>query len=215
MNRPVLVLATLLWSVASFSQNPPSAVQNQPEGQSASKTVLLTIETASPTPLNNTDVLVSVDKQPFAPVLQLQGASSAPVDFVLVVDSSSSAASSKLRSPALNGVPKFVAAVRNGIAVRTAVIEFSAKARVVQNFTSDPIEGSLKKLSPGGGSALQDALALAARLAQQSSPSARRIILVVTDGEDNLSNTTREEVVQAAIRASASIAQDLRLAWDG
>jgi VWFA-related protein len=206
MNRPVLVLATLLWSVASFSQNPASAVQNKPEGQSASKTVLLTIETASPTQLNNTDVLVSVGKQPFAPVLELQGASSAPLDFVLVVDSSSSAARSKLRSPALNGIPRFLAAVRNsGIAVRTALVEFSRKARVVQDFTSDPIEGSLKKLSPGGGSALQDALALAARLAQQSAPPARRIILVVTDGEDNLSNTTREEVVQAAVRASASI----------
>jgi Ca-activated chloride channel homolog len=64
----------------------------------------------------------------------------------------------------------------------------------------------LEQLSPGGASALHDALALAARLAQeQSAPSARRIILVVTDGEDNMSNTTREEVVQAATRACASI----------
>jgi VWFA-related protein len=206
MNRPVLVLATLLWSVASSSQDPASAVQNKPEGQSTSTTVLLTIETASPTPLNNTDVLVSVGKQPFAPVLQLQGASSAPLDFVLVVDSSSSAARSRLRGPALNGVPKFVTEVRNsGIAVRTALVEFSTKARIVQNFTNDPIEGSLKKLSPGGGTALQDALVLASRLAQQSAPSARRIIFVVTDGEDNLSNSTRKEGVQAAVRASASI----------
>ncbi len=205
MNRPVFVLATLLWSLASFSQNSQSAVQNQAKGQEASKIVLLTIETASPTPLNNTDVQASVGKRPYAPVLQLQGASSAPLDFVLVVDSSSSAVSSRLRSPALNRVPKFVAAVRSsGIAVRTALVEFSAKARVVQSFTSDPIEGSFRKLSPGGGSALQDALALAARLAQQSS-SARRIILVVTDGEDNLSSTTREEVAEAAIRASAPI----------
>jgi hypothetical protein len=31
------------------------------------------------------------------------------------------------------------------------------------------------------------------------------MILAITDGEDNLSNTTREEVVRAAIRASAPI----------
>jgi VWFA-related protein len=150
---------------------------------------------------------VSVGKQPFAPVLQLRGASSAPLDFVLVADSSSSAALSTLRSPALKGVSKFVAAVRrSGISVRAALVEFNAKARVVQNFTSDPIESGLEQLSPGGASALHDALALAARLVQeQSAPSARRIILVVTDGEDNMSNTTREEVVQAAARASASI----------
>jgi Ca-activated chloride channel homolog len=206
MNRPLLVLAALLWSVASFSQNPLSAAQNGLEVQSASRTVLLTIETASRAPLNNTDVLASVNKQPFAPVLQLLGASSAPLDLVLVVDTSTSATRSKLLNPALNGAVRFVAAVRSsGIAVRTALVEFNARVRVVQNFTSDPLENSLKELSPGGASAMYDALASAARLAQESAPSTRRIILVVTDGEDNLSHTTRDEVVKAAGRASASI----------
>jgi VWFA-related protein len=203
MNRRALA-AVVLWSVSSLAQN-PSVVQSGPEFQSASKTVLVTIETSSPAP-SNSDVLVSVNKQPFAPVLQLQAASTSPLDLVLVVDTSSSAARSTLLNPALNGVIKFVAAVRSsGIAVRTALVEFNAKARVVQNFTSDPIENSLRKLAPGGASAMYDALALAARLAQQSAPSTRRIILVVSDGEDNLSNTTREEAAKAAVQASSSI----------
>jgi hypothetical protein len=103
-------------------------------------------------------------------------------------------------------VPKFVTAVRNtGITVRTAVVEFNAASRVVQNFTSDSIESTLERLSSGGGSALHDSLSLAARLAQESPVSNRRIILVVTDGEDNLSNTTPDEVVKAATRACAPI----------
>lgn len=206
MNRAMLLLASLLWSVAVLAQNVPSAVGDKAEGQTLSQTVLLTVETASPVPLSSTDVLVSIDKGPFAPVSSLQSASSAPLAFILVVDSSSSAVRSKFRSAALDEVPKFLAAVRSaGISVRTAVVEFNAKSRVVQGFTSDPIESSLGRLSPGGGSTLHDALALAARLAQQSPASNRRIILALTDGEDNLSNTTREEVVQAAIRSSAPI----------
>jgi VWFA-related protein len=206
MKRIRLVLPTLFCSVAILSQNSPITAGNTSETQTPSQTILLTVETASPMLMSSTDVLVSVDKQPFAPVSKLQSASSAPLDFILVVDSSSSAVRSKLRSTALVEVPKFVTAVRNtGITVRTAVVEFNAASRVVQNFTSDSIESTLERLSSGGGSALHDSLSLAARLAQESPVSNRRIILVVTDGEDNLSNTTPDEVVKAATRACAPI----------
>ena len=190
-----LALATPFLLVALFSQNLPP-----------SRTVLLTIETPSPQLLSSADVLVSVDKQPFAPVSTLQNASTAPLDIVLVVDSSWSAVRSKLRTAVLKEVPNFITAVRNsGITVKTAVVEFNAASRIVQNFTSDPIDSSLERLSPGGGSTLHDALSLAAGLAQQSPESSRHLILVVSDGEDNLSNATPDEVVQAAIRASSPI----------
>jgi|KBSMisStaDraftv2_1062788.scaffolds.fasta_scaffold145993_3 VWFA-related protein len=206
MTRIRLLGLTLFYSIAIFSQNSPITAGNTSEAQTPSQTILLTVETASPVSVSSTDVLVSVDKKPFAPVSKLESASAAPLDFILVVDSSSSAVRSKLRTTALVEVPKFITTVRNsGITVRTAVVDFNAASRVVQNFTSDSIESSFERLSSGGGSTLHDSLSLAARLAQQSPASNRRIILVVTDGEDNLSSTTADEVVKAATRACSPI----------
>jgi len=167
---------------------------------------VLTIDLPPPLSLTNDDVLVSIDKRAFIPVSTLQSASSAPLDFILVVDSSSSAMRSSIRTTALRETAKFIAALRTtGITVRAAVVEFNASPRIVQNLTDEPIESGLERLSPGGGSTLHDALTIAAQIAQQSSGSTRRVIFVVSDGEDNLSNATPNEVVQAAIRSGAQI----------
>jgi hypothetical protein len=106
----------------------------------------------------------------------------------------------------LSDVSRFITGLRNsGIAVRAGVVEFTATARIVQNLTDDSIESSLEHLSPGGGSTLYDALFLATSIAQQCPASSRRLILLVSDGEDNLSNATPDEVVQAAVRSVSPI----------
>jgi Ca-activated chloride channel homolog len=63
-------------------------------------------------------------------------------------------------------------------------------------------------LRPGGGTALYDALYFACRdkllKSPQNTPS-RRAIILLSDGEDNLSHVSREEAIEMAQRAEAIV----------
>jgi len=63
-------------------------------------------------------------------------------------------------------------------------------------------------LRPGGGTALYDALYFACRdklLKAPKSTPVRRAIILLSDGEDNLSHVTREEAIEMAQRAEAIV----------
>lgn len=63
----------------------------------------------------------------------------------------------------------------------------------------------VKKLKPDGETALFDAVAVAGQwLAQDSRPS-RRIIILITDGEENASKTTLDETVAQVLRSETTV----------
>jgi VWFA-related protein len=64
------------------------------------------------------------------------------------------------------------------------------------------------ELRPGGGTALYDALYFACRDKLLKAPkdiAVRRAIILLSDGEDNLSHVTREEAIEMAQRAEAIV----------
>ena len=64
------------------------------------------------------------------------------------------------------------------------------------------------KLRPGGGTAMFDAIYYACRerlLKSSRATPSRRAIILLSDGEDNLSHVTREEAIEMAQRAEAII----------
>ena len=66
----------------------------------------------------------------------------------------------------------------------------------------------MRELRPGGGTALYDALYYACRdklLKAPKSTPVRRAIVLLSDGEDNLSHVTREESIEMAQRAEAVV----------
>jgi VWFA-related protein len=90
------------------------------------------------------------------------------------------------------------------------VLAFDSEPTVTQDFTDnlDRLSGGVKKLAPGGGSAVYDALQFAAAkklMKVNSDRPVRRIIILISDGEDNQSRTTIPQVIEAARRAEATI----------
>ncbi len=90
------------------------------------------------------------------------------------------------------------------------VIAFDSVPTLTQDFTDNVglLSDGVKKLSPSGGSAVYDALYVAAskKLAQVNSDKPmRRIIILISDGEDNQSRTTIPQVIESARRAEATI----------
>jgi VWFA-related protein len=90
------------------------------------------------------------------------------------------------------------------------VVGFDATPEVTQDFTdnTEALSRGIHELRPGGGTALYDALYFACRdklLKASKATPVRRAIILLSDGEDNLSHVTREEAIEMAQRAEAIV----------
>ena len=93
------------------------------------------------------------------------------------------------------------------------LMTFDNEPEVIQNFTGDIdlLTKAIRKQRAGGGTALDDAIYLAAEklsnppLPKGASPEVRRVLVVISDGDDNLSDHAKSDAIDAAIRAEACI----------
>ena len=90
------------------------------------------------------------------------------------------------------------------------VVGFDVTSDLTQDFTDDTekLAHGVHELRPGGGTAFYDAIYSACRdklLKAPKSTDVRRALIVLSDGEDNLSHVTREEAIEMAQRAEAII----------
>jgi Ca-activated chloride channel family protein len=93
---------------------------------------------------------------------------------------------------------------------RAFVVGFDVTPEVTQDFTdnTESLSRGVRALRPGGGTAMYDALYFAARdklLKEQQSGPVRRAIILLSDGDDNMSHVTREEAIDMAQRAEVII----------
>jgi len=93
---------------------------------------------------------------------------------------------------------------------RAFVVGFDATPEVTQDFTdnTESLAHGVHELRPGGGTALYDAIYFACRdklLKAPKNTPVRRAIILLSDGDDNLSHVTREEAIEMAQRAEAII----------
>ncbi len=90
------------------------------------------------------------------------------------------------------------------------LITYSNEAELQVNTTSDPekLVEKLRKLKPGGGSALYDAIYMACmnrQLVEGEPYDPRRVLIVIGDGHDNASMKTLDEVLEIAQRNMVTI----------
>jgi Ca-activated chloride channel family protein len=88
------------------------------------------------------------------------------------------------------------------------LVTFDSSVQVIEDFTDSPeaLAEATRKIRAGGSSALYDAIYLAVtqRVAAQP-PGARRVMVVISDGDDNASQKTREEALEVALRHNVVI----------
>lgn len=90
------------------------------------------------------------------------------------------------------------------------VVGFDATPEVTQDFTdsTEHLSSGVRMLRAGGGTAMYDALYFACRdklLKQEQTGPVRRAIILLSDGDDNLSHVTREEAIEMAARAEVIV----------
>jgi VWFA-related protein len=150
--------------------------------------------------------LLDNSKHPAA-ITGFRSESELPLRLGLVIDTSASIKDRfKFEQEAATNFMQKVVAGPDDLAF---VIGFSNSVLLVQDFTGDPkqISHAVGQLVPAGGTALWDAVAFAAdKLA--SRPEAQpvaRVLVVVSDGEDNSSGDTLKQAISRAQRGEVAI----------
>ena len=119
-----------------------------------------------------------------------------PVSLGLVIDNSASMRDkrAKVASAAL----ALVAASNPDDEV--FIMNFNDEASLEQDYTNDiqSLENALKKIDSKGETAMRDALRMGVEHLRHSAKKEKKILLVVTDGEDNRSVETLDHVIQSA-----------------
>lgn len=89
------------------------------------------------------------------------------------------------------------------------VIAFDATPVLVQDYTDDPLDlaDAIRSQRAGGGTALYDAIYLACKMkmAEGSGNDYRKMLIVLSDGNDSTSLVTREEALEMARRHEVTI----------
>lgn len=93
---------------------------------------------------------------------------------------------------------------------RAFVLAFDEQWDVTQDFTGDidKLRAGVRVIKAGGGTAMWDSVYFACRdklMKEQTGGSVRRAIILISDGEDNLSRVYRQEAIDMAQRAEVII----------
>jgi Ca-activated chloride channel homolog len=80
------------------------------------------------------------------------------------------------------------------------IINFNESAVLAKDFTNNivDLEDALRKLNPAGETAMRDALLLGNEHLRHLAHKDKKVLLVVTDGEDNSSSETQAHLIQTA-----------------
>jgi VWFA-related protein len=159
--------------------------------------------------LRQTDFSVFDDKKPPQSMVAFRSETNLPLRAALLIDSSNS-----IRDRfnfELEASAEFLSQTIRPKVDRAIVYGFdSVPDPVVENFTdsTEAMVSGLRRLRPGGGTAVWDIVYNVCRekLGKLDEPYAvRRVIVLISDGDDNQSRVTRQEAIEMAQRSEVIV----------
>jgi Ca-activated chloride channel family protein len=161
----------------------------------------------SVTTLTAADIEIRDDNQPPAGILVFRNEDQLPLRLGLIIDTSNSVKDRFSFEQA--AASKFLETIIKDKDDLAFVLSVNNSVLLVQDFTADQslTTRAVGELAPGGGTALWDAVAFAAnKLAErpERQPVAR-ILVVISDGEDNSSSVTLKQAIEEAQRGEVAV----------
>jgi Ca-activated chloride channel homolog len=157
--------------------------------------------------LEQSDIQIRDDDKPPRKIMQFSPQSKLPLRLALLVDTSGSV--HDRFSFEKKAAAKFVEKVLNGTTDLGFVEGFATEPAITQDFSAQPAElgTGIEKLTNGGGTALFDAVSFACRklAAYPESEHVARVLVILSDGEDNSSHGTLKQSIMAAERSGVTI----------
>jgi VWFA-related protein len=130
-----------------------------------------------------------------------------PLRIGILIDVSRSAAHSDVYGPGVQAALRFLKDVMSGTDDKAFVVMFDATPEATGFMTRDQISTLKVNLPSGGGTALYDAIYIECTQLMRPDPTqpSRRALLILSDGDDNLSHVTRDKAIAAAQQAGTVI----------
>lgn len=157
--------------------------------------------------LEQSDVGILDDNKPPKSVVQFSSQSKLPLRLALLVDTRGSVRDRF--SFEKKAATKFIEKVLNGTTDLGFVSGFAAEPTITQDFSSAPSElgAGIEKLANGGGTALFDAVSYACRKLANYPDDERvaRVLVIVSDGEDNSSHGTLKQTIQTVEKTGVTV----------
>lgn len=157
--------------------------------------------------LQRSDIQIRDDNKPPDKVLQFASQSKLPLRLALLIDTSGSVRDRF--SFEKHAAAKFVEKMLSGTSDLAFIAGFSGDTTVTQDYSSDP--GQLGKgidmLTNGGGTALFDAVSSACwkLAAYPEDEHVAKVLVILSDGEDNSSHSSLKQSLQAAEKTGVTI----------
>jgi Ca-activated chloride channel family protein len=157
--------------------------------------------------LEASNIQIRDDNKPPEKVVQFAPQSKLPLRLALLVDVSGSVHDRFSFEKA--AATKFVQKVLSNPSDLGFIAGFATEPTVTQDFSSDPaaLGSGIDKLANGGGTALFDAVTFASRKLAEYPEDERvaRVVVVLSDGEDNSSHSSLKQSIQVAERSGVTI----------
>jgi Ca-activated chloride channel family protein len=157
--------------------------------------------------LEASDIQILDDNKPPAKVLQFTPQSKLPLRLALLIDTSGSVHERFMFEK--RAAAKFIQKMVSSGSDLGFVAGFNTETNVTQDFSADTGElgHGIEKLTNGGGTALFDAVSLACRklAAYPESERVARVLVILTDGEDNSSHNSLKQSLQAVERSGVTV----------
>jgi Ca-activated chloride channel family protein len=228
----LLLVAVLLGSALVFAQQQPAAPANPPPAAAQGQEKPMQSGTTFRIPVNLVDVLFTVldRRNKLVPTLEkgdfkifddnvsqdirfFSRQSDLPLRIGMLLDTSNSIRDRlKFEQDAANN---FLFSVLRPRKDEAFLMTFDDEPQVIQNFTNDTgaLRDQILRTRSGGGTAVYDAVyeACEKQLSHPPRPPGdqpdvvRRVMILISDGEDNLSTHTRTEAIEMAQRTSVVI----------
>lgn len=216
MKRPIFIIATAIIATqlvcAQAVRQSVAPTQNKDEDDT------ITIDSA----LVNTHVSVrdgsgrsisGLTKDDFTvlddgkeqPIIYFSQEANQPLRMALVVDRSRSV--EKVLALAQAAASDFFSSVLRPGRDQACLVAFDSSAYLTQDFTDDPnaLAGALSRLTAAGGTSMFDAIYKTSRDKLSGTDQARRVILLITDGDDTTSRASIEQAMQMALKNNVTI----------
>ena len=161
----------------------------------------------SVTNLTSQDIRITDNAEPPAAIVGFRSEAELPLRLGLVIDTSDSISGRFAFEQ--GAADRFIRNVVTGHADLGFLVGFANSVLLVRDFTSDnaKLGEGIHQLAPSGGTALWDAVDFAARkLGSRDEPEAvARILVVITDGDDNSSTETLKQAIQSAQKGQVAV----------
>lgn len=151
------------------------------------------------------DDFTVLDEGKQQPIIYFSQESNQPLRLALVVDRSRSV--EKALALAQIAARNFFSSLLRPGKDRACVVAFDSGAYLAQDFTDDAnvLANTVSGLTAAGGTSLFDAIYKTSRDKLSGTDEARRVILLITDGDDTTSRATISQAVEMALKNNVTI----------